>query len=175
MQTRQSFRTGYDFERFCGGFSSVDTGWVAYGPDSQRFDFPTAMVETINLVLARNADQNALKENNAFFWQVFVEVKQHLPKRLRRHLRLLTAFGTPMDYFYGTDFIFSLCRNVAFVDVTLDADGKRNPNCHTFTDWDLERPAMVRFAKEIASYLMGEFRLSDEVYSHVKEKLYKKQ
>lgn len=170
--------SGYKFEKFCAGISAEDSHFVAYGPESKRYCFNSAVVESFKLAIGQGNDQILLSNNKAFFWRVFCEVRQHLPKKMRRHLRLVITLGTPFDYFFSSDFVFVLFDRFVPVDVTTVTYKEKNKNekkfkGRIFTPYHLETSSMVCFSRQIASDLKeGELRFCSKTYNQISDLLY---
>ena len=169
---------GYAFERFCAGISAEDSHFVAYGPNSKHYCFNSAIVDSFKFAIEQGNDQTLLSNNKAFFWRVFCEVRQHLPKKMRRHLRLIITLGTPLDYFFSSDFVFVLFNRFVAVDVTTVTYKEKSENekkfkGRIFTPYHSETSGMVRFSRQIVSDLKeGELQFCSETYNQISGLLY---
>ncbi|MEI6843423.1 MAG: hypothetical protein WCK48_02865 [bacterium] len=173
------FIDGYDFERFCAGFDASSVGLKLYGTDVKRFSFEEALVNSVHSAVSRGCTHIGLRESGGFFYRVYCEVRQQLPKPLRRKLRLVTTLGTALDFFYGSDFVFLLNKSFVLVDATLRTfdEGKQsvrgNYSYRIFTPYQTDQKAVVALARTIARDLRdGEESIQDEVFSQIKGLVY---
>lgn len=191
MKKPKKYTYGYPFEEVCAGFSSFGIS----GYHLRQKDFPVAFGNSVATALQRGSDERQLREKRAFFYRLYIEVRQALPKRLRKYLKVLTTLGTEMDVSFGGDFIFFLNDSFVTVDITavnveFDAGSaflkkynrqKKNPWSLIFLRSDMDEFAStVAFARRIAQKLMDResdvlvkrFNLDPKVISNICSTVY---
>ena len=156
------FETGSDFEIYCGGFSAASVRQNKRRAGSR--DFSIALIQSINSAVRRGCTEKLLKNNRAYFLRLFCEVRQQLPKYLRKRLHIFITLGTPVDDAFGGDFVFTLDDRIVFIDSTLDIENKelQFPWVVFFTQYHLNQSVMVQTAREIATMLRDGYGMMEK-------------
>lgn len=169
---------GRKFEIFCCG--QVPT--CPYSPITRRKRFDEVLAGSIKQALKIGLDQKKLEEEITFFWRVFCEVKQHIPRKFRRFLRVIVTIGTELDYHQGCDVLFVLGRKAVPIDLTLILGKDLNSMIYAnnssliFHHQMLGDKSMATFAKKVAKMLMDTdlgITVPDNIYNQYRAFLYK--
>lgn len=174
------FSNGRSFEFFCfGPFSIIQP----FRPITRRKSFDEVVAGSIIFSLNLGFNEKKLKRDKAFFWRVFCEVRQHIPKEFRRFLRVAITVGTDLDYHKGCDILFILGKKVVPVDVTLII-GKDlismiyKDSCPLiFNQSMLDNRSVSVFAQKIANMLMDAdlgILVSEDIYNKYRNYLYRR-
>ena len=171
------FSKGKQFEFFCCG--EVPT--TKFTPINRRKKFDEVVAPSIKWALNKGLDYKKLEKDRTFFWRVFCEVRQHLPRRYRRFLRAVITIGTDLDYHQGCDILFALGRKIVPVDLTLILGKDLNSMVYTnnssliFHHQMLDDKSMATFAKKVANMLIDTdlgITVSENTYNLYRNFLY---
>jgi hypothetical protein len=169
---------GKQFEVSCCGYIPTKK----FTPISGRKIFDEVIGPSIRYALSQGLDHKKLEKDRAHFWRVFCQVRQCLPRRFRRFLRVVITIGTDVDYHQGCDILFTLGRKIVPIDLTLilskDLHLMLYPknNSLIFHYNMLDDRSIAVFAKKVAEMLMDTDlgrTVPEDVYNQYRNFLYK--
>jgi hypothetical protein len=156
----EEFRFGSEFEQFFGGRYSIREEWEKT-VEVKRPLFWEVFEQSVLLAIEEGFDNTSLAQRYPpvfapyLFNEVFAEL--NVTNLEKKDLKMFYLAGTPVDYFYGVDFVFVFGRSVCTGDLTISPQTKRKnkqPGHFIFTNYHLSQRQTNAFAKKIAHSLI---------------------